>query len=249
MTNTTTNLLVRSKQLIINIFQVKRLEEQRNPRVTEEIKWLARGPNNHVNRYSGYFVKGYRFHTKEHEKTLKTQNSGVVVRVVDANPQDGNTRPVVVNYYGSLKDIIELNYSGKVRVVLFKCDWVDASRGCKKDEFGVTLVNFSYAVHTGAQLHDDPFVLASQVDKVFYSHDPKLEGWLAVRHVSVKDAFNMRCDNDDNSLASSSCTLDIPNLNRFGVDADEVVDGTLAIKSEEEVDEDDDEVDQIMFNF
>ncbi|PWA86133.1 Small GTPase superfamily [Artemisia annua] len=65
-----------------------------------------------------------------------------------------------------------------------------------------------------------------------------LEGWLAVRHVNVKDAFNMRCDNDDNSLASSSCTLDIPNLNRVGVDADEVVDGTLVIESEEEVDED-----------
>ena len=192
-----------------------------------------------MNRYSGYFVKGYRFHTKEHEKTLKTQNSGVVVRVVDANPQDGNTRPVVVNYYGSLKDIIELNYSGKVRVVLFKCDWVDASRGCKKDEFGVTLVNFSYVVHTGAQLLDDPYVLASQVDKVFYSHDPKLEGWLAVRHVKVKDAFNMRCDNDDNSLASSSSTLDIPNLHRVGVDAD-VVDGTL---ESEEVNEDEDEVD------
>ena len=48
----------------------------------------------------------------------------------------------------------------------------------------------------------------------------------------------MRCDNDDNSLASSSCTLDIPNLNRFGVDADEVVDDTLVIESEEEVDED-----------
>ena len=44
----------------------------------------------------------------------------------------------------------------------------------------------------------------------------------------------MRCDNDDNSLASSSCTLDIPNLNRVGVDAEEVVN----MKSEEEVDED-----------
>ncbi|GKC34733.1 hypothetical protein Tco_1047117 [Tanacetum coccineum] len=160
---------------------VTRLEEQRDPRVTEEIKWLARGPNNHV-----------------------------VVSVVDVNPQKGNTRPIVVNYYGSLKDIIELNYSGKVRVILFKCDWVDASRGCKKDEFGVTLVNFSYA----------------------------LEGWLVVRHVKVKDTFNMRCDNDDNSPASSSCTLDIPNLDRVGVDADEVVDGTLVIEFVEEVDKD-----------
>lgn len=28
----------------------------------------------------------------------------------------------VSNYYGKLNDIIELNYSGLIRVVLFKCD-------------------------------------------------------------------------------------------------------------------------------
>ncbi|GJZ04786.1 ribonuclease H-like domain-containing protein [Tanacetum coccineum] len=67
---------------------------------------------------------------------------------------------------------------------------------------------------------------------------PILEGWLVVRHVKVKDTFNMRCDNDDNSPASSSCTLDIPNLDRVGVDADEVVDGTLVIEFVEEVDKD-----------
>nr|GEZ82110.1 hypothetical protein [Tanacetum cinerariifolium]GEZ82139.1 hypothetical protein [Tanacetum cinerariifolium] len=85
---------------------------------------------------------------------------------------------------------------------------IDGQR-CKKDEFGVTLVNFSYA--------------------------------LAVRHVKVRDAFNMLCDNDNNH-ASSSCTIDLPNLDRVGVDVDEVVDGTLVIESKEEVDEDEDEV-------
>ena len=45
----------------------------------------------------------------------------------------------------------------------------------------------------------------------------------------------MRCD-DENSLTSSSITLDIPSLHRVGVDAD-VVDGTL------EYEEDEDEVD------
>ncbi|KAJ9545327.1 hypothetical protein OSB04_025034, partial [Centaurea solstitialis] len=191
--------------------RVARLEEQMDPRVTEEIKWLARGPNNFVKRYPGYFVKGYRFHTKEHERFLKTQNSGVVVNMVD--PTQG-----MVNYYGSLKDIIELNYSGKIRVVLFKCDWVDTNRGYKRDEFGVALVNFSHVVHTGVNILDDPFVLASQVDKVFYAHDPKLEDWFVVRHVKVRDAFNMRCDSDQNSLNSIPCTFDVPNLHRIDVD-------------------------------
>lgn len=56
--------------------------------------------------------------------------------------------------------------------------------------------------HTGVNLHDDPFVLASQDDKVFYAQDPTLEGWFAVRHVKVRDAFNMGCNGDQNSLYS-----------------------------------------------
>ncbi|GKA92643.1 hypothetical protein Tco_0814568, partial [Tanacetum coccineum] len=149
--------------------RVERLEELSDPRVTQEIKWLARGPNNFVRRYSGYFVKGCRFHTKNHENSLKSQNSGVVVTLLDSS----NTQEVV-SYYGSLKEVVKLNYSGKIRVVLFKCDWVDVNKGCKRDKFGITLVNFSHLTHSGSDIHDDPFVFASQVDKVFYAKDPRL---------------------------------------------------------------------------
>nr|GFA28924.1 hypothetical protein [Tanacetum cinerariifolium] len=57
-------------------------DELSDPRVTQEIKWLARGPNNFVRRYSSVFVKGYRFHTKNHKNSLKSQNSGVVVTLL-----------------------------------------------------------------------------------------------------------------------------------------------------------------------
>ena len=173
--------------------------EEQGVEVTEDIKWLARGPLRNVRRYSGYLVKGYRFHTLEREETLKTQNSGLVVTVEGANyASSRDRRPVdgVINFYGKLNDIIELNYSGQIRVVLFKCDWVDINRGCKKDN-GVTLVNFSYKAHTGANLTDDPFVLASQVDKVFYVRDPKHKDWEVVRHVKLRDAFDMGIANDD----------------------------------------------------
>ncbi|KAI7748321.1 hypothetical protein M8C21_021101, partial [Ambrosia artemisiifolia] len=62
--------------------------------------------------------------------------------------------------------------------------------GCRIDN-GVTLVNFSYKAHTGANLADDPYVLASQVDKVFYVTDPKNKDWEVVRHVKVRDVFDM----------------------------------------------------------
>ncbi|GJX57932.1 putative transposase-associated domain-containing protein [Tanacetum coccineum] len=112
--------------------------------LTEEIKWLARGQLKSVQNYSGKSYASSR----------------------DRHPVEG-----VVNYYGKLKDIIELNYSGKIRVVLFRGGWVDINKGCKKDKFGATLVNFSHLSHSGANLLDDPFIFGSQVDKVVTGQD------------------------------------------------------------------------------
>lgn len=38
--------------------------------------------------------------------------------VKDENPEVDN-----ITYYGVLKDIIELDYCGHSKLVLFKCDW------------------------------------------------------------------------------------------------------------------------------
>ena len=75
---------------------------------------LARGPERHVTSYSGYFVNGFRFHTKQREDSKRTQNSGVVVK--------GEFQSSNIPYYGSLTDIIELRYTEGIRVVLFMCD-------------------------------------------------------------------------------------------------------------------------------
>ena len=222
--------------------------EEQGVEVTEDIKWLGRGALRSVRRYSGYLVKGYRFHTLEREETLKTQNSGLVVTVEGANyASSRDRRPVdgVINFYGKLNDIIELNYSGQIRVVLFKCDWVDINRGCKKDN-GVTLVNFSYKVHTCANLTDDPFVLASQVDKVFYVRDPKHNDWEVVRHVKLRDAFDMGIANDDQAVRySNDNTFDVPNLDRIAHDGDDGIDITPDMEREVYVEEDD--YDSILF--
>ena len=63
-----------------------------------ELIALARGPNYIVNKYNGFIINGFKFHTKEREKLRKTQNSGVMVEA------DGKS------YYGILKDILELDY-------------------------------------------------------------------------------------------------------------------------------------------
>ncbi|KAL4388293.1 hypothetical protein GQ457_09G021840 [Hibiscus cannabinus] len=170
------------------------LDRQEDTSVVDVVKWLARGPTEVVKRYSGYIINGFRYHTTRREKNLKTQNSGVVVTsktwsyasARDKQPVEGE-----VNYYGALKDIVELNYSGRFKVVLFKCDWVDINRGCKKDKFGFTLVNFSHLAHRGNNLIDDPYVLASQVKKVYFVKDERQPGWLTVKHAKLRDLFDM----------------------------------------------------------
>nr|GFB37878.1 hypothetical protein [Tanacetum cinerariifolium] len=64
--------------------------------------------------------------------------------------------------------------------------------------------------------------------------DPQLEGWLVVRHVKVKDAFNMGCNSDQNSHYSIPNTRDVPSLHRNEVDGDDEIDVTESMEDEEE---------------
>ncbi|KAK5846205.1 hypothetical protein PVK06_002480 [Gossypium arboreum] len=112
--------------------------------------------NRVVKRYSAFLINGFRFHTKYRERFRRIQNCGIVVNssitsyasARDSNPIEGN-----VEYYGLLTDIIELDYYGKWKVVLFRCHWADVNtvRGIKKDQYGFTM----------------PYVFSSQVKQVF----------------------------------------------------------------------------------
>ncbi|KAK5839806.1 hypothetical protein PVK06_008646 [Gossypium arboreum] len=147
----------------------------------------------------------------------RTQNCGVVVNssitsyasARDSNPVEGN-----VEYYGLLTDIIELDYYGRWKVILFRCDWADVNtgRGIKKDQFGFTMVNFSRLIHTGQQLMDEPYVFSSQVKQVFYSKDPTDEGWYVVLRNTPRDLFDMGNGSRDDIVERSE-TLPFPEQN------------------------------------
>ena len=165
---------------------------------------LARGPNKVARRFSSFIINGIRFHTIAREERRKTQNSGVV-----------NTSEVGgVDYFGKIRDIIELNYYGSFKVVLFKCDWVNIyhSAGMKQDEYGFTLVNFSHLIHTGENANDDPYVFSSQVQQVFYVEDPKAINWSVVIKVKPRDTFEVgneeALDDVNLTIPTSSDTLD-----------------------------------------
>ena len=104
----------------------------------------------------------------------------------DQHPVSGD-----VTFYGVLTDIIELYYSKDVKFLLFKCDWVDNRRGLvEKDNFDFTLVNFNHLLYRGNEVSDEPFILATQAQQVFYVKDPVDENWEIVVKMKQREFFD-----------------------------------------------------------
>ncbi|CAA0817214.1 Unknown protein [Striga hermonthica] len=164
--------------------------------VSDDIKFLARGPLDHARRYSSYNINGLRFRTMNREEGLKTQNSGVFLFA--GTPSVASSRDVHgvvgdVAYYGKLIDIVELNYYGRFFVTLFKCIWANTttSRGIRKDCFGFTEVNFSNRIHIGDSIDDEPYILPVQAQMVFYVTNELDKEWSVAIPCKPRDSFDM----------------------------------------------------------
>ncbi|RWR75198.1 transposon protein, putative, CACTA, En/Spm sub-class, expressed [Cinnamomum micranthum f. kanehirae] len=100
-----------------------------------------------------------------------------------------------VGYYGVLKDVIELQYIGGNRIMLFKCDWWDVTnhggRGIKQDEYGFTCVNFTRTLNT-----NEPFILANQAQQVFYVQDTNEPNWHVAIKIQPRDLYDMESEVD-----------------------------------------------------
>lgn len=182
--------------ITVLIYFITKVASQSGVEITPEIELLANGPNNVVRRFKEYNIRGFKFCTMWKEQGLKTQNSGVVMSAVTkrfSNGRESIEQSSDDMYYGKLIDIIELNYYGKLKVVLFKCLWVDTTlnKGIKIDEFGITSVNFSRLIHTGAKETDEPFILATDARMVYYVDDPIDEDWCCVCHMKPRDIYDM----------------------------------------------------------
>lgn len=127
---------------------------------------LARGPTRTAKQFSGYAINGFRFHTRKRDDDCTTQNSGVFVSATTTSFASAkDQKPIIgdVNYYGRIEEIIEFDYWGAFTAVLFRCSWYKE----EKDNYGFTVVNFSKLCQK-----NDPYIMASQVQQVFYIKDP-----------------------------------------------------------------------------
>jgi hypothetical protein len=68
-------------------------------------------------------------------------------------------------YYGQIEEIWELTYPGFM-VPIFRCRWVQGTKGVMKDKYGFTTIDIEQVGYK-----QEPFLLADQVSQVFYVPD------------------------------------------------------------------------------
>lgn len=152
------------------------------------------GPYNQGSCYNACNVNVFRFRTKSYEANKTTQNSGVMCRADTtsfANRRDMNPIASGVNYYGVLTNIIKIQYTNDLKFLLFKCDWVDGDRGVKVDELKFTLVNLDRLMYRENRDTDEPFVLANQVEQVWYSRCPRESSYHVVMPMMRRDNYDV----------------------------------------------------------
>ncbi|KAI5343400.1 hypothetical protein L3X38_011276 [Prunus dulcis] len=192
-------------------FKVQSELEEDNHGVSENLRWLAAGPNMAVPLYRSYLIKGIKFNIKAQDDVRTTQNSGVYLlahTMQVANAKDKN--PILSNmgFYGVIQEIWDLDYQ---KFTIPECDWIDSS-GLVVDELGFTLIDLSKIGH-----RNDQFVLASQVKQIFFVDDPMHRGWSVVLSMPNREYNDVIGDEvlGDVIIECEPFTRGMPNVDTF----------------------------------
>jgi hypothetical protein len=149
------------------------------------MKMLASRPSSCVTIWQAYDINGYTYYTKEKDKKSVAQNSDIRIKAIDPHG-------LKTTYYRYIQDIWKLDYSVRMRIPIFRCQWVKYLNGVNVDNYGLTLVDLKNVGH-----EDDPCVLVDRVAQVFYVLDPETGKYVVVsgkqKIVGVKNVE----DNDE----------------------------------------------------
>jgi hypothetical protein len=150
--------------------------------VHDDLRQLSHGSTT-ARSYGCYDINGFRFRSTKFEAKnphAATTNSGVVTT---ASASDGS----ITEYFGVIENIVELKFEGSkdLRVVLFYCDWFNSKLGSGvKHNKKLGLVEVNHKLRLSGY---NPFVLAHQVEMVYYMSYPcrleSLEPWWIVQRV------------------------------------------------------------------
>ncbi|KAI5352122.1 hypothetical protein L3X38_005013 [Prunus dulcis] len=103
-------------------FKVQSELEEDNHGVSENLRWLAAGPNMAVPLYRSYLIKGIKFNIKAQDDVRTTQNSGVYLLAQTmqvASAKDKNSILSNMGFYGVIQDIWDLDYQ-KFTIPVFR---------------------------------------------------------------------------------------------------------------------------------
>jgi hypothetical protein len=163
--------------------------------VDDDLFALACGPDMRIRSYSSCVVNGVRFCTAARDENKKTQNSGVACGSIHNNN--------LIDFYGKLTDIIELQYSSKTdgtsrSVVVFRCDWykLDDKRTALKDD------GYFRSINIGSLWYKkDCFILATQGKQIFYLPNNKYgSSWRIVQMFKHRHLYNVN-EQDESTAA------------------------------------------------
>ncbi|KAG8387547.1 hypothetical protein BUALT_Bualt02G0032500 [Buddleja alternifolia] len=174
--------------------KIEKLRITSGDTLPEDIITLSKGLNDWGQRHKSCVVHGFRFRVKSLDIRKKTQNSGVFCSAYTscyASSKDRRPQTGAIHYYGVLTDIIKIYYSSNLHYNLFKCDWVNNEKGLTVDQFKFTLVNFNHVMYTGREYSDEPYILSTQAEQVWYVDEPLESDWKLVVKMNRRDNFDI----------------------------------------------------------
>ncbi|XP_062094208.1 uncharacterized protein LOC133800269 [Humulus lupulus] len=161
--------------------KVSQMRVQKSPLANDDLYSLSQGPLERYSTYQSCIVNGVRFRCKERDDTLKTQCSGICT--------EGDHDNINILYYGVLIEILQLSFVLDRKVFLFRCKWYNSNpkgRSIVVDH-NLTSINTSTDWYS-----NEPFILATQAQQVFYLLDMKRgSNWRIVQKVNHRSIYDI----------------------------------------------------------
>ena len=163
--------------------------------VTDELYALSFGPSEDVGLYTTYNANGIRWHVKKMERTRSVQNSGIMA--------PGSHGQGESNFYGRLVSIVKLDFAYGYSVHLFKCKWFSTINTKKRKRF-VRDYHLRSVNENVLWYEDNPYILPTQAQQIFYLDDPKLNsGWKVIQTIRHRHVWDVP-ENEQAHVAETS---------------------------------------------
>ncbi|XP_062094257.1 uncharacterized protein LOC133800316 [Humulus lupulus] len=161
--------------------KISELRVQQSSLANDELYSLSQGPLERYISYHSCIVNGVRFRCKDRDDNLRTQCSGVCTE----GDHDNDT----IMYYGVLLEILQLSFLFDRKVFLFCCKWYNSN---PKGNSIFVDHNLTFINTSTNWFPDEPFILATQAQQVFYLLDMKRGlNWRIVQKVNHRSIYDI----------------------------------------------------------